>query len=327
MITDEILVKYIVGEAEAHEVAMVEQWRKLDMANEKHLQQFKTLWTESAAVKNHTKVNSDKAWQKVQQRIRTEVKPKAKLVIFNSTWLMAASFALLLGIGVFFFNRNANTKETMLTAIIKDSVQNLVLADGSKIIVREGAFTYPQTFEGSKRKVILKTGQAFFDIAPNKEKPFEITTENTTITVLGTEFEINSNIDITEVKVREGKVRFNTPKGEIILTAGMGAQYNRKTNLLEKLKPESKNTFAYVTGELHFENETLKEVIKDLNQFYHGTHIELENKALENCKITSSFNHDSLETVLNVIALTLNLEIEHTNGSKTILIKGMGCSE
>ena len=326
MVTDEILVKYIVGEAEAHEVAMVEQWRKLDVANEKHLQQFKTLWTESAGIPHQDKVNVDKAWEQVQKTIHTKIERKGRVLPIGRAWLMAASFALLLGIGFFLFNRTTPKATEMLTAIATDSVQNLTLADGSNIMIREGSIAYPKTFDGEKRAIKMNGGKAFFKIAPNKAKPFEIASENTTITVVGTEFEITANTAFTQVLVREGKVKFNTPKGALFLTAGMGAKYNRKTQLLEKLMPPSNNTFGYVTGALKFENKMLKEVVNDLNQYYQGYTIELENKALENCRITSSFNHDKLETVLDVLSLTLNLEIERSADKKFILIKGKGCT-
>ncbi len=326
MVTDEILVKYIVGEAEAHEVAMVEQWRKLDAANEKQLQQYKTLWTESATIPQQDSVNIDLAWEQVQKTIHTKVEKKGKVLTIGQQWLIAASFALLLGIGFLIYNRTATQAPTMLTAIATDSIQNLKLADGSKIMIRDGSISYPITFDGDKRNIKMNGGKAFFDIAPNKAQPFEIDAENTTITVVGTEFEITSNTAYTQVLVREGKVKFNTPRGTVFLTAGMGAKYNRKTEVLEKMTAASNNTFGYVTGELKFENQTLKEVINDLNQYYQGHHIELENKALENCRITSSFNRDKLETVLNVISLTLNLEIERSANNKMILIKGKGCT-
>lgn len=326
MVTDEILVKYIVGEAEDHEVAMVEQWRKLNAANEKHLQQFKTLWTESAGIPHQHAVNIDKAWEQVQKTIHNKTEKKGSTIPITRVWLMAASFALLIGIGFFLFNRTTPQAAELLTAIATDSVQNLTLSDGSNIMIREGSIAYPKTFDGEKRAIKMNGGKAFFKIAPNKAQPFEIASENTTITVVGTEFEISANTAFTQVLVREGKVKFNTPKGEVFLTAGMGAKYNRKTQQLEKLMPASNNTFGYVTGELKFENKTLKEVVNDLNQYYQGYTIELENKDLENCKITSAFNHDKLETVLDVIAITLNLEVERSADKKFILIKGKGCT-
>ncbi len=324
MVTDDILVKYIVGEAEPHETAMIEQWRKASVDNEKHLQQFETLWEKSNAVKDQKSVNVDLAWQHVQEKIHA-VHSKDRVFPIARKWLVAASITLIAGIGLFLFNYNKPLPETMLTATVTNIPQNLQLEDGSKVNIQSGTLSYPKEFKGDKRQVVLNGGKAFFAIAHNKEKPFEIQTENTSITVLGTEFEVISDKDQTEVRVKEGRVRFNTPKGEMVLTAGMGAKYSRKTNLLEKIMPESRNTFSYISGKLDFKNETLKQVVKDLNQYYKDVSIELDNKALGNCRITSSFDHDQLETVLNVITLTLNLQAEHLPGSNTIIIKGEGC--
>ncbi len=326
MINDELIVKYLVGEAEPHEVAMVEEWRKASEENEKRLKQFETLWETSAAVKNHTSVNVDMAWQKVQQKISPKNASKGRMIRMNQRWLMAASFALLLGIGIFLFNRNTTPVEEMLTAKVTTKTENLQLQDGSKIIIRNGSLSYPKVFKGQQRKVILNSGRAFFDIASDKAKPFIITTGNTSVTVVGTEFEIITENETTQVMVKEGKVRFNTPKGEIFLTAGMGARYSKKTNELENMQPEDNNSFSYVSGQLNFANQTLKQVLLDLNEYYQDNTIELDNEMLENCRITASFDHDKLETVLAVIAVTLNLEVEELADGKTIVLKGKGCN-
>lgn len=328
MVTDDILVKYLVGEAEPHEVAMVEQWRKASAENEKHLQQFQTLWEKSASVKNSANVNVDIAWKNVQQKINAKTASKGRIFFMdgNRKWLAAASIALLLGISIFLFRMTTQTPEEMLTTAITIAPQNLQLHDGSKIMVSEGSFSYPQEFKGNKRKVILNKGKAFFDIASDKEKPFEIAANNTLITVVGTEFEIITENDFTQVRVKEGKVKFNTPNGEMLLTAGMGAMYNRKNNTLANIHTAGNNTFSYASGVLEFKNQTLKQVVSDLNACYQGRIIELDNRALENCRITSSFKNDKLETVLNVISVTLNLEIVHSPDSETILIKGEGCN-
>jgi transmembrane sensor len=125
--------------------------------------------------------------------------------------------------------------------------------------------------------------------------------------------------------VKEGKVKFTTPGGESILTAGMAAKYDHKGNTLESMQVTGKNTFAYTSGRLVFENDRLGQVIADLNRFY-DSEVELENPALANCAITSSFSNEKLENVLAVVAGTLGLEVVHIPNSNKIILKGKGCT-
>ncbi len=322
MITEDILVKYLAGETEPHEVAMIDQWRQSSEENEKHFRQLETLWVSSAGLKDSKAVNVDAAWEKVQRRITAPV--KGRMVSMQTRWLVAASLVLLIGLGIFFISRT-NSNPEMISLNVTNDTRNIQLADGSKLMVKSGQVTYPKQFDGKKRKVKLNSGKVFFDIAPDKERPFEIEANTTMITVIGTEFEVVSYKDYTQVMVKEGKVRFSTPGGETMLTAGMAAKYLHKENRLENMSITGKNTFAYASGQLVFENDRLGNVISDLNQYF-DSEVSLEHPALADCIITSSFSNEKLENVLAVIAGTLNLEIEHVPNSNRIILKGKGCS-
>jgi transmembrane sensor len=323
MITEDILVKYLAGETEPHEVAMIEQWRRDSEENEKHFRQLEKLWIGSAGLQKSNAVNVDEAWQKVRSKVHTS--SKGKVLSLNTRWLVAASLVLLIGLAVFFTTRTASTGAEMISLNAVKTMETLQLSDGSKLLVKSGQVSYPKTFDGSRRKVKLHSGKVFFEIAPDKEKPFEIEANQTLVTVLGTKFEVVSYADYTQVMVKEGKVKFTTPGGESILTAGMAAKYDHKGNTLENMQVTGKNTFAYTSGRLTFENDRLGQVVADLNRFY-ASEVELENPALANCVITSSFSNEKLENVLAVVAGTLGLEIVHVPNSNKIILKGKGCT-
>ena len=68
MVIEDIIVKYLAGEAEAHEIAILEQWRKSSVENESHFGQMARLW-EHANDLHMPKLNVDTAWNKVNTRI------------------------------------------------------------------------------------------------------------------------------------------------------------------------------------------------------------------------------------------------------------------
>ena len=87
----------------------------------------------------------------------------------------------------------------------------LLLSDGSRVWLNAGSsITYPATFTGEKREVSIR-GEAYFEIAGNKNKPFIVNTANEQITVLGTSFNVNSYADepFTKTTLVEGSVKVN----------------------------------------------------------------------------------------------------------------------
>lgn len=323
MVTEDIIVKCLAGEAELHEIAMVEQWRKLSDENERHYLQLSRLWTHSANLEPEFNLDIDKAWNKVVSKVD---KPKTKIVTFNARWLAAASVVLLIALAWILFRPKGNEEIQMLSVISTGVKQDINLKDGSKITLLKGEISYPENFAEDSRKLVLKSGTAFFDIDRDSIRPFEIESGATTITVLGTEFEIIKSEGKVKVSVREGKVRFTTPSGISVLTAGMGAEYDENRKSINTSSAENANRFSYATGRLAFNAQTLKAVLKELNAYDPSYRIGAD-KSIENCKITGTYNmNDGMESILLVIATTLNAELEFEGDRKSVVIKGGTCT-
>lgn len=321
MVIEDIIVKYLAGEAEAHEIAILEQWRKSSLENESHFAQMARLW-EHANDRHMPKLNVDTAWNKVNTRIGAG--KTGKVLPFYRTWYaVAAAIALFIGVALFLFRPKENGLQ-MLSAV-NDGKNKLELAlqDGSKITLLNGELDYPQQFDRNKRRVELKSGRAYFDIARDTTKKFEIQCGQSLVTVLGTEFEILYDGSQTTVSVNEGKVSFKTPSGERILTRGMKASYNPMDGTISALEGEKENDFAYATGVLRYENETLNKVVKDISQY--SDHIDIEvDRAIVDCRISGKFNlNDGTKSVLEVVAYTVGAKLEMSeDGTKYRLIGG-----
>jgi anti-sigma factor RsiW len=98
-ITDDLLVKYMLEEADAAEQALVEEWLSDDAANAKQYHDFKTIWEESKKLATTTHADEDVAWERFKNRVQA---PKPKEAIVKSirplAWMrIAALFALIAG--------------------------------------------------------------------------------------------------------------------------------------------------------------------------------------------------------------------------------------
>src|ERR1700754_3014229 len=91
---EELLVKYITGEANANEIAQVEAWIKASGENLRHYEHFKQIWEESLNLADEKAVDEDLAWARFKQRIDTKPAIETKPVI-RHLWLKIAAAVVL----------------------------------------------------------------------------------------------------------------------------------------------------------------------------------------------------------------------------------------
>ncbi len=104
--SDDILVKYLAGEASEDEQAEVQQWLKNNPANKKYYYDFKLIWNLSKHNSPTSTVNEDEAWTRFKQRIDSG-KPVSKSSAFAQSynWMkIAAVLLLMVGSGAWFYN-------------------------------------------------------------------------------------------------------------------------------------------------------------------------------------------------------------------------------
>jgi transmembrane sensor len=210
---------------------------------------------------------------------------------------------------------NYNTKveqNEMAEVIIPFGMRsNIQLSDGSKVWLNAGSrLVFPQKFSGKERKVFLK-GEAYFDVAKNKDKPFIVNTDNMNITVLGTEFNMR-NIDSEnelEVVLVEGSISMkvnnamNLFNKEIKLKPNQKAVFNKTDN--KTLVESDINVSYYISwkeGLLEFNKESILNVFKRLSQFYNVRFVT-ESSVELNRKISGKLDlKETLEDVMKVVS-------------------------
>jgi len=130
-----------------------------------------------------------------------------------------------------------------------------------------------------------------------------------------------------EITVESGMVALTAKqdlKEQIVLRAGTSGSYDPRSRELVLEPVSDPNRISWKTRELVFENSPLGEVAELIGKVYH-VRMEISNPELAACPITVSFRDQSLESVLNVLELTLDLRISRTGG--TIVLEGEGCAD
>jgi ferric-dicitrate binding protein FerR (iron transport regulator) len=200
-----------------------------------------------------------------------------------------------------------------------------ILPDGSKVTLNNGALLqYPDHLKGKIRSVNLK-GEAYFDVAHDAAKPFIISSGEIRVEVRGTSFYINtqSTGGDFELVLTTGKVElyFNDRSGhpEVLVPGQKAVIRDHTISILPNSDP---NYMAWKTRKIAFNNVSLNDVAATLSKVYQ-TDIHLGNPLLAQCRLTATFDNQSLASVLNVLKATLDINIR--NSGTLVEISGKGC--
>ena len=347
---NDLITRYFYGEATPDDIVELEQWVKADPANATLFAEFQKTWKTVEQTRIGSPVDIDREWNHLASKLGIgEYEPKrsrpgmtithpsmmedqSKIVHRTSKIisyaLRIAAISLLLLIPAFFLYRNFNgPSEQQLTS--GKEITMHTLPDGTRVTLYANAtLTYPSRFDGPFRKVALK-GEGWFEVAHNKKQPFIIAAGNVRIRVVGTSFSVNTQTiqDTKEIILSSGMVRVyfeNNPQKMALLLPGEKAELSDIGEDILKTANEDVNFLAWKTRHLVFNNTPLSEVADVLTKVY-LTRIRVYDDQIKDCRITATFDKQSLESVLNVLKATLDLRV-HFNGAGFDLY-GNGCRQ
>ncbi|WP_461629102.1 FecR family protein [Labilibaculum euxinus] len=199
---------------------------------------------------------------------------------------------------------------------------SLTLADGTKVWLNsESSLKYPVQFIGEIRKVEL-TGEAYFEVAHNKSKPFIIESHGTEVKVLGTKFNVsayNDEEDITTTLV-EGSVQVSSLGNSELLEPGYQAVVKRGSNQFQVNKVNVDLYTSWINGVFQFKNQSLEEICHQLSRWYNVEFFFTENQ-YRNLRFAGAAKKDrSLDFTLEIIEKMADVKFA-VKGDKIIVGK------
>jgi transmembrane sensor len=245
---------------------------------------------------------------------------------FRSTLKIAAFFILILIPCLLFLRYILQPEPKKLNA--SSGILESKLPDGTSVTLNTGSLLeYPSRFNGSKRDVML-TGEAWFEVTHDKTKPFIISNGKIRIEVLGTSFYVNTQNPSGNIEVilSNGKVAIyynDKPSEQVLLSPGEKADARNDQENISKSSNDDENYLSWKTKIFVFNDVPMSKIVRDLNKVYHSS-IQITNQNISNCRITATFDNQSLESILNVLKSTINITIK--NRGTQIEISGNGCN-
>ncbi|QNK63455.1 FecR domain-containing protein [Pedobacter sp. PAMC26386] len=173
--------------------------------------------------------------------------------------------------GLLSYQKRGENDQTRLGVNIlttpKGGQYQLLLADGTKVYMNaSSSLNFPVQFTGKNRTVTLK-GEAYFEVAKNKDKPFIVHTEKGNIEVLGTHFNVASYTNEPKMitTLLEGSVKVSSQHHSSIITPGQQARVNQQ---IEISKVDVAEAIAWKNNLFIFDQSSIKEVMRQLERWY-----------------------------------------------------------
>jgi transmembrane sensor len=221
------IANFLSGQMTAEERVTIENWRKTKPENEQDFQEAKLIWENSVRLTDD-EINTEQEWRALLSLLQKG--QNAKVVSINRgtpTRLIkiAASILVLFLIGLWFIKTNfvadpANPETFTFNA--GQNVETFYLPDSTMVWLNSNStLTYTSVFGETERRILFQ-GEGYFNVTPNKQKPFIIETNQAFVQVIGTSFNLKEEQQAVTVTVAEGVVKFSpadtaTHKGILVM--------------------------------------------------------------------------------------------------------------
>lgn len=197
----------------------------------------------------------------------------------------------------------------------------ITLQDGTIVWLNaQSTLIYPSHFYG-KERIVSITGEAFFEVSKDKEKPFIVTAQDAKIRVLGTKFNVYSYPDTKQIKTSliEGAVQVFYKSKQVILRPNEESIAQDGKLTVSNIK--NRDMLLWRNGIYSFNNERLVEIVRKLELYYDVT-INIANPKLQDICYTCKFRQrDGIEKILYTIQKIHHFKIEINKEKNVITLK------
>jgi transmembrane sensor len=308
-----LIIKFFAGEISDTELIQLKSWLELKPENRRIFDEENELWQQASIQTKFENYKNDSAWLNISGKFglgKSRVK-SVTLLRKNSFRLLiaAATVACIIAIGgisLWIVSKNSFHQMIAGSTIVETKEgekARIILSDSSEVILNsDSRVQYFGGYNLSERKVKL-SGEAFFDISTNPEKPFVVQLDHMSISATGTRFNVFSfnNEDRVETTLEDGAIQV-TVNGKVPINVRSGQQVVYFVNTGEAIVRDV-NTGTYTSWKenmLRFNDTPFEEVLRRIGRKYNVT-FEITNRDLLDLKYTATFIDESVEEVMQML--------------------------
>jgi transmembrane sensor len=340
-----LIAKKLAGEASAGDLKELESALRLDPDLHYSLEALHDMWNKNTELEPH---QAEDAFEKHMDRMRaldidmgepepdpsTEIHIRTRRRFINWKTISFAVSGILLLTLIFHFSSLRNPvqplqKSSWEVVTRNGTKTNLLLPDGSTVWLNSGSRLTYDSLYGTRLREVTLSGEAYFDVLRNPEKPFIIHTGKINIKVLGTAFNVKSypGEKTIETSLIRGSIEVSFPtqpskkiilkpnqklvidKSEPLLpvSANHPMAENKPLISIQHLNRIGSDSSIAETGwmqnRLYFNDMSLHDLLKSMERKY-GVTFQLNDVTLDTVHFTGSFQNETVTQALDALRLT-----------------------
>jgi len=220
-------------------------------------------------------------------------------------------------------------EEALKYNTIKTPIQGeyyMQLSDGTRIWLNaQTEIQFPEKFGKGKREVKLISGEAYFAVAKEKERSFDVyLNDGSRVEVLGTEFNVMAYQDEVEIQTTlvEGRVQFSKESKDVILKPGEQVGLNLASNKMEVREVRTSIYTAWKDGKFVFNREPMESVLRKMSRWY-GVKVICDDEVVLKRRISGvTDRYEDIDKLIDLIEeispIDLELEDDHLLVSRKV---------
>ena len=310
-----LIERYLARTISEEEYLELKSWRAKDSMNEEYFQDY--LKIENSKRMVSILEDTPNRWEKLEASLQGSNKYGWKGILS-----IAASVVVLFSVGLnIYWAMKKDTNE--LSPLCEFAVPaggglaHLTLSDGSQVTLNAGSkISYPSLFTSKQREVKL-TGEAFFDISKDENRPFIVTLSDYQVEVLGTTFNIEAyeQMDYIKTTLFTGSILISPHKAldkQILLQPQESCIYTKRDEKYNVRKEDFLFEGSWRSGNYKFKDTSLQEICLKLEQIY-GVKISLAPYIQEDLYTGTIAFNKPIEVALQLLNYKQEFTIEKTN--------------
>lgn len=328
----DLIVSKLRKELLPQDESSFENWLSAD--DNRHLfQQLEFVWERVQQKVSVYEPDLEYYWKELSARIETtptekhETKPGFLLSFFNRSFIRVAAAVVMLLATTFFIayyagKYNSGKSQEYITYSTLNTKSKVLLPDGTEVwLHNNSSLTYNFDKDSEQREVNL-TGEAYFSVKHDAERPFVVAANGVQVKVHGTQFNVNSYPTAKKVLVSlfKGSVSMKTDGKDVFLKPGEEGLYDVKSKNISVSEGDVEFAKIWTNDKIRFENKNLREVCRYLSKWY-GINIEVDPKIPDNQSYTFTFRGQALEEVVGIMASIQSFNYQINEDKNTVTIK------
>ena len=243
------------------------------------------------------------SYPELEKRLKSHTRHLTLIRTFSAA---AAVVLLCLSVWTAYLYMQPAAIQTISTLAETRSVR---LPDGSSVTLNHySSLSYPEKFQSDKREVELN-GEAYFEVAKDKDKPFIVKTKEQSIEALGTKFNVSAypTDSLLTTTLLEGSVLLTTQNllHPMVLKPNEQFVYNKRTRSALLQQVDANRFVSWTTGYYYFPEQSLEAILYRLSHVY-GVQFTVKSEALKRRTFTGTFYRgQSIKDIMEIIHLSI----------------------